>query len=121
MPQFTSRYGIPYPVPGDPVHLGAAQMEALAKSVDNHMGQVSDSSAVDATPNATPNRIIARDAAGRAKIATPSVAADISNKSYVDSGDNAIKNRLGGLTFQTSTTAPPSGTPSTTITFVVEP
>lgn len=34
MPQYTPNYKIPYPVDGDPIYLGASQMEELAKKVD---------------------------------------------------------------------------------------
>lgn len=41
MPRYTNNYNIPYPVAGDPIHLGASQMEALAKTVDETMINVS--------------------------------------------------------------------------------
>lgn len=41
MPQYTPNYRIPYPVDGDPIYLGASQMEALAKTVDSTMTGVS--------------------------------------------------------------------------------
>lgn len=41
MPQYTPNYNIPYPVDGDPIYLGASQMEALAKKVDATMVGVS--------------------------------------------------------------------------------
>lgn len=41
MPQYTKNYRIPYPTAGDPIHEGAAQMEALAKKVDSTMIGVS--------------------------------------------------------------------------------
>lgn len=34
MPQYTDNYQIPYPTDGDPIYLGASQMEALARKVD---------------------------------------------------------------------------------------
>lgn len=37
MPGFTEHFNIPYPLAGDPMYLGAAQMEALAKKVDSTM------------------------------------------------------------------------------------
>lgn len=40
MPNYTPNYRIPYPVAGDPVYLGAQQMEALAKKVDSTMTTV---------------------------------------------------------------------------------
>lgn len=40
MPNFTPNFRIPYPVAGDPVYLGAQQMEALAKKVDSTMKSV---------------------------------------------------------------------------------
>lgn len=120
MTLFTANYSIPYPTSGDPVHLGAAQMEALAKTVDNIMRQVSDASALDATDAATPGRIVKRDANGRAKFAAPSASTDAATKGTVDSLGTSIRTTtLGGLTFKKSTTAPPAGTSSTTVTFVV--
>ena len=41
MPQYTDNYQIPYPTDGDPIYLGASQMEALAKKVDSTMIGVS--------------------------------------------------------------------------------
>lgn len=41
MPQYTKNYSIPYPVDGDPIHLGASQMKALAEKVDSTMIGVS--------------------------------------------------------------------------------
>lgn len=41
MPQYTDNYNIPYPTDGDPIYLGASQMEALAKKVDSTMIGVS--------------------------------------------------------------------------------
>ena len=40
MTQYTSNYRIPYPTASDPVYLGASQMEALAKRVDDTMTSV---------------------------------------------------------------------------------
>lgn len=40
MPGFTDKYSIPYPLPGDPVYLGADQMRTLAEKVDTVMGGV---------------------------------------------------------------------------------
>ena len=41
MPQYTKNYKIPYPVDGDPIYQGAAQMQALAEKVDATMIGVS--------------------------------------------------------------------------------
>ena len=41
MPQYTKNYRIPYPVDGDPIYQGAAQMQALAETVDATMIGVS--------------------------------------------------------------------------------
>ena len=41
MPQYTKNYRIPYPVDGDPIYQGAAQMKALAETVDATMIGVS--------------------------------------------------------------------------------
>ena len=86
----TPRYKIPYPENGDPIHLGASQMAELATTIDALMGEVADASAVDATNLPTANRIVKRDAAGRAQVATPSAPADISTKGYVDGGTYAV-------------------------------
>lgn len=115
MPQYTPRYSIPYPTTGDPVYLGASQMEALAKTVDTTLANVSDASALDATSAPTPDRIIKRDSSGRARVAAPSNSADIATKATVD----AVANRLGGLTFESRTSPPPANTPSTTVTFML--
>jgi len=120
MTNFTPRYSIPYPTEGDPVYIGASQMEALAKSVDNHMGEVSDASALDATTEPTPGRIIQRDDAGRAQVAAPDAAADIANKQTVDNATASVRAQFGGLTLQERSTAPPAGTADNVITFVVE-
>ena len=48
-------------------------------------------SAHSATSAAAANRIILRDASGRAQVASPSAAADIATKGYVDSNINAIE------------------------------
>ena len=56
--------------------------------VDAHNSQTS---AHGATSSATANRIILRDASGRAKVAAPSASDDIATKGYVDSYvDSAI-------------------------------
>lgn len=41
MPRYTPNYKIPYPVDGDPIYQGAAQMKALAEKVDSTMTGVS--------------------------------------------------------------------------------
>lgn len=51
------------------------------EAVKGHMDAVS---AHGATSSATASRIMIRDANGRAQVASPSVAADVSNKGYVD-------------------------------------
>lgn len=125
MPNYTDRYSIPYPVAGDPIHLGAEHMGELAREVDKTLSQVSDASALDATSSATPGRIVQRDASGRARVADPSHASDIANKGTVDAAAGAvdtrvdnISTRLGGLSFQKRTTPPTPGTSSDMITFV---
>ena len=120
MPRYTNRYQIPYPEAGDPIHEGAAQMRALADTVDEVMGDVSDASALDATHLATPGRIIQRDANGRAKVAHPDDEDDVATKKTVDDLRDDISDRLNGLSFQVRSTPPPASTPSTMITFVVE-
>lgn len=118
MTVFSPRYNIPMPEDGDPIYLGAQQMRDLAGTVDRVLGDVSDASALDATSAATPGRIIQRDGAGRAKVANPSVSSDIANLGTVTTQVGNVSSRLGGLTFQVLSSAPPAGTPSTTITFV---
>lgn len=34
MPGYTPNHNIPYPLPGDPIYLGAAQQKALAEGVE---------------------------------------------------------------------------------------
>lgn len=46
-----------------------------------------------ATPNPTASTLMKRDSAGRAQVAAPSVAADIANKGYVDTGLTAVQTR----------------------------
>lgn len=118
MTVFSPRYNIPMPEDGDPIYLGAQQMRDLGGTVDRVLGEVSDASALDATSAATPGRIVQRDGSGRAKIANPSASSDIANLGTVTDQVGAVSSRLGGLTFQVRTSAPPAGTPSTTITFV---
>lgn len=112
MTQYTSNYAIPYPTSGDPVHLGASQMEALAKKVDTTMKTVYDASAVSATSTATPNLIVKRDSTGQAQFATPKTASAAATKGYVDG-------LVNGLIFKKSTTAPAAGTAANIVTFVV--
>lgn len=50
---------------------------------DAHMAATVAVHGAVSTP--TPDRLVTRDAAGRAQVATPSAGADISNKDYVDS------------------------------------
>jgi len=59
-------------------HSGSASTSALT----SHTGSTS---AHSATASATENRLVLRDSSGRAKVADPSVAADIATKGYIDS------------------------------------
>lgn len=118
MTVFSPRYNIPMPEDGDPIYLGAQQMRDLAGTVDRVLGDVSDASALDATADPISDRIIKRDSAGRAAIGNPLNSDDIANLGTVTDRVGAVSSRLGGLTFQVSSSAPPAGTPSTTITFV---
>jgi len=115
---YSQRYNIPMPEDGDPIYKGAEQMRDLAGTVDRVLAEVSDASALDATSAATPGRIIQRDGLGRAKVANPAVAQDIANLGTVTDRVGVVASRLGGLTFQVLSSAPPAGTPNTTITFV---
>lgn len=56
----------------------------ITSSSTNSVTANSHTHAIDATSAATASKIMVRDASGRAQIATPSVAADIANKGYVD-------------------------------------
>ena len=57
-------------------------MNRIEGNIEAH---VADTSAHSATSAPTANRIILRDASGRAKVAAPSAPDDISTKGYVDS------------------------------------
>lgn len=64
--------------------VGASTVESVAGSqskVDTHEAKTATHGA---TASATANRIVLRDSSGRAQIATPTLASDIANKSYVD-------------------------------------
>lgn len=115
---YSQRYNIPMPEDGDPIYKGAEQMRDLASTVDQVLGEVADASALDATSAATPGRIIQRDGLGRARVANPVHTQDIANLGTVTDRVGAVSTRLGGLKFQVLNSAPPAGTPSTTITFV---
>ena len=56
-------------------------VDAVADNFDDH---VADTDPHSATPEATPNRIILRDASGRAQVAAPSAEDDIARKADVD-------------------------------------
>ncbi len=56
---------------------------------------ISGTSAHSATAAATANRIILRDASGRAKVAAPSAETDIATKKYVD--DNVVQIVVGAV------------------------
>lgn len=112
MTRYTNRYRIPFPEDTDPIYQGAQAVANMAAIVDETLGMVSDASALDATSTATANRIVKRDASGRAQFTAPSATSDAATKGYVDT------TKLGGLTFKRSTTPPPAGTSTNTITFV---
>jgi HAMP domain-containing protein len=59
----------------------ADEVGTLADNFDDH---VADTDPHSATPEATPNRIILRDASGRAQVAAPSAEDDIARKAEVD-------------------------------------
>lgn len=64
--------------------VGASTVESVAgaqSKVDVHEAKAATHGA---TASATANRIVLRDSSGRAQIATPTLASDIANKSYVD-------------------------------------
>jgi hypothetical protein len=67
-------------------HSGHETPAGAQTKVDNHNN---NTEAHSATSAATANRIIRRDANGRAKVAAPSVPDDIANKGYVDNHANA--------------------------------
>lgn len=60
----------------------------------------------DPTPNATANKIVLRDANGRAQIADPSAAQDIATKNYVDT---VFANAVAGLDVKASVRAATTG------------
>lgn len=64
--------------------LAAARLPAVTQTVNGAM-LFADKVALDnATAAATANQLVERDAAGRAKFADPSVAADVATKGYTD-------------------------------------
>ena len=55
-----------------------------------------------AVSTATANKIIIRDATGRAQVANPSANNDIANKAYTDTGDNNVRSVLNSHTSATT-------------------
>lgn len=64
--------------------VAAATAGEVGTLADNFDGHVADTDPHSATPEATPNRIILRDASGRAQVAAPSAEDDIARKADVD-------------------------------------
>lgn len=81
MTGYTPRYRIPYPTAGDPIYLGAKQMQALAEKIDTlNYGGAAQTSAT--TPE--PGTLVKRDTAGRSQVADPVDPKDIANKGWVE-------------------------------------
>ncbi|NHN29439.1 hypothetical protein [Paenibacillus agricola] len=78
----------------------ASEVEGLDADLTGHIAQTNNVHGSTSAPTA--NRIIQRDAAGRAQVAAPSVAADIARKDTVD----AVQANL-----DTAVTASPAATP----------
>jgi hypothetical protein len=84
--------------------VGASTVESAAGAqakVDAHANQTA---AHGATVGATADRLVLRDAAGRAKIAAPAVSSDIASKGYVDGVKSVAGNGFmafpGGIVMQ---------------------
>lgn len=81
MTGYTPRYRIPYPTDGDPIYLGAKQMQAMAEKIDTlNYGGAAQTSAT--TPE--PGTLVKRDTAGRSQVADPVDPKDIANKGWVE-------------------------------------
>ncbi|AYD81521.1 minor tail protein [Arthrobacter phage KBurrousTX] len=65
--------------------LSAARLPAASGATAGSMSAADKTKLDNASAAATANTLVLLDAAGRAQVAAPSVAADIANKSYVDS------------------------------------
>lgn len=122
MPGYTTNYDIPYPLPGDPVHQGAQQMEALAKKVDETMTDVDGQPGPSAYEVARANGFSGTESEWldslRGEPGEPGDPGDDGDMS--EAGVAAmIDERLDGLKFRKATSAPSSGTSADTITFVV--
>jgi len=124
MPGYTSNYSIPYPLDGDPVYQGAAQMEALAKKVDATMIDVDGQPGPSAYQVAVANGFVGSESdwldSLEGEPGPPGDdGADGADGDMTEAATQAlIDDATGGLTFVQSSTPPPAGTPSTTITFV---
>lgn len=81
--------------------MDAGQIELIAqRMLDNDKvakDHIDSTSPHQATSGANANRLMVRDGAGRAQVASPTAAADIATKSYVDGVGNASlkKNDIG--------------------------
>lgn len=101
MTKHTTRHNLPYPESGDPVYLGASQMQALAEAVDAVVGtggggggqipadllerlETAENQLAAATPAATEDTIVKRNATGNASVALPTQDGHIATKRYVD-------------------------------------
>jgi len=66
--------------------------ETVKGNADNLSSHMSDTAPHSATSSATANRIMIRDAFGRAKVAAPSASDDIARKDTVDAHANRVDN-----------------------------
>lgn len=80
----TSRYRLPYPTAGDPVYLGASQMESLARACETAIYGVAQATATGVV-NATANTLVLRDSGGRVKAANPVSGTDAVNIQWLNS------------------------------------
>jgi hypothetical protein len=109
MPGQTPTFGFPFPSSGDPIKNGAKTFEAFARAVENKLRTIAGVPLAErVAPD--PYTLILRYDDGRAQVAKPVAALDAVNKAHLDGIVN-------GLTFKVSASAPPAGTPATTITF----
>lgn len=77
----TSIHKLPYPTAGDPVYLGAKQIQDLAEAIDVKLGTAGGN--VSATSAATPDTLMKRDIGGRTQVADPLNALDAANRQWV--------------------------------------
>src|SRR5699024_6466104 len=106
MPGYTSNYSIPYPLDGDPVYQGAAQMKALADKVDATMIAVDGQPGPSAYQVAVANGFVGTESEWLDSLqGEPGPPGDDGQMTAAATQD-MIDAQTGGLTFVKSTTAP---------------